>query len=56
MKCSEDATLPKRFVGKDKICDFLAGLNIEFDVVRVQIMGKEDVPSLNETISIVHAK
>lgn len=42
MKCSEDATLLKRFVEKDIIYDFLAGLNIEFDAVRVQILGKED--------------
>ena len=29
---------------------------MEFDVVRVQILGKEDLPSLNEVISIVRAK
>lgn len=34
----------------------LACLNIDFDAVRVQILGKEDLPSLNETVSIIHAK
>ncbi|XP_020249452.1 uncharacterized protein LOC109826836 isoform X2 [Asparagus officinalis] len=56
MKCGEDAVLLKRLVEKDRIYDFLAGLNIEFDAVRVQILGKEDLPSLNETIAIVRAE
>ena len=56
MKCSEDAALLKRFVEKDRIYDFLAGLNMEFEAVRVPILGKEDLPSLNETIAIVHAE
>ena len=54
--CSEDAVLLKRFVEKGRIYEFLAGLNIEFDAVRVQILGKEDLPSLNETIAIVCAE
>ena len=53
MTCSEDATLLKRFVEKDRIYELLVGLNIEFDVVRVQILGKEDLPSLNETLAII---
>ncbi|XP_052190500.1 uncharacterized protein LOC127800107 isoform X2 [Diospyros lotus] len=56
MKCSEDAALHKRFVEKERIYDFLAGLNIEFDTVRVQILGKEDLPSLNEVISLIRAE
>ena len=56
MTCSEDAALLKRFVEKGKIYEFLASLNIEFDTIRVQILGKEDLPSLNESIAIVHAK
>jgi len=55
MKCSEHATLLKRFVEKDGIYELLVGLNIEFDGVRGQILGKEDLPSLNETITIVYA-
>ena len=56
MKCSEDVATLKRFVEKDKIYDFLAGLNMKFDAVRVQVLGKEDLPSLNEKISIIRAK
>lgn len=56
MKCSEDVAALQRFVEKDRIYDFLAGLNIEFDAVRIQILGKEDLPSLNETIAIVLAE
>ena len=56
MKCSENATPHKRFVEKERIYDFLAGLNSEFDAVRVQIPGKEDLPSLNEVISLIRAE
>ncbi|KAE8691998.1 Membrane-associated 30 kDa protein [Hibiscus syriacus] len=56
MRCKEDATILKRFVEKDQIYDFLAGLNIEFDAVRVQILGKEDLSSLNEVIAIIRAQ
>ncbi|KAJ8752056.1 hypothetical protein K2173_001083 [Erythroxylum novogranatense] len=34
MTCSEDASILKRFVERDRIYDFLAGLNLEFDAVR----------------------
>lgn len=56
MKCSEDVALLKRFVERDRSYDFLVGLNIEFDAVRVQILGKEDAPSLNETIAFICAE
>ncbi|KAK8264236.1 hypothetical protein V6Z12_D12G095900 [Gossypium hirsutum] len=56
MKCSADAALLKRFVEKNQIYGFFAGLNVEFDAVRVQILGKEELPSLNETIAIFHAE
>ena len=29
---------------------------MEFDQVRVQILGKEDLPSLNETISMIRVE
>ena len=41
---------------KDEIYTFLAGLNIEFDPVQVLVLGKEEVPSLNETIVIICGK
>ena len=49
MKDSEDAAILKRFVEKERIFEFLACLNLEFDKVQVQVLGKEDLPSLNET-------
>ncbi|KAL5764323.1 hypothetical protein ACOSP7_016679 [Xanthoceras sorbifolium] len=56
MKCSEDAVRLKRFVEKDRTYDFLAGLNMEFDEVQVQVLSKEELSSLNETISIILAE
>lgn len=46
MKCPEDATILKNFIEKDRVYDFLTGLNLEFDQVRVQILGREEMPSL----------
>jgi hypothetical protein len=31
-------------------------LNIDFDAIRLQILGKEELPPLNETISIIQAE
>nr|XP_027120951.1 uncharacterized protein LOC113738009 [Coffea arabica] len=36
--------------------DQYIGLNVEFDQVRVQILGKERLSSLNETISLIRAE
>lgn len=38
---------------KNRTCDFLIGLNVEFDAVRVQTLRKEDMSSLSETIAII---
>lgn len=54
-RCPEDAVILKNYIEKDRVYDFLVGLNVEYDQVRVQILGKE-LPSLNETISIVRAE
>ncbi|PON32610.1 hypothetical protein PanWU01x14_359790 [Parasponia andersonii] len=56
MKCPEDASLLKRYVENDRIYSFLAGLNANYDTVRVQVLGKEDLPSLNKTISIIRGE
>ncbi|GAV60593.1 UBN2_3 domain-containing protein [Cephalotus follicularis] len=56
MKCPEDAATLKIFIEKDTVCDFLAGLNPEFDHIRIQIVGKEEIPSLEETISLIQAE
>lgn len=44
MKDPEDATTLRNFIDQDRVYDFLAGLNSEFDQVRVQILGKDEVP------------
>lgn len=55
MKHLEDTVILKNFIKKDWIYDFLAGLNSEFDQVRIQFLGKEDTP-LKETISLIRAE
>ena len=30
-KCAEDAMVLKNYIEKDRVCDFLVGLNAEFD-------------------------
>lgn len=56
MNCSEDAVTLKNCIETDRMYDFLASLNVECDQVRVQTLGKEDLPSLNEVISITMAE
>lgn len=56
MKYLEDAVILKDFIEKDHDYDCLAGLNPKHDQARVQILGKEDIPSLEETISLIWAK
>lgn len=55
MKCSEDVGILKRIVEKDKIYTFLTELDVEFDDVRVQVLGK-DLSSLNDTIGIIRGE
>ena len=56
LKCSEWVVIIKYFIEKDRVYDFLAGLNSEFDQIRVQILDKEDVPSFNEEISLIRVE
>lgn len=56
MKNNDDAATLKAFIEKDRTYNFLASLNVEYDQVRVQILGKDDFPSLNKVISIILAK
>jgi len=49
-RCPEDAAILKNFIEKDRVYDFLARLNAEFDQVRVQMS------SLNEIISLIRAE
>jgi hypothetical protein len=56
MQCNDDAVILKNYVERERIFEFLAGLNIEFDQMRVQILGKESLPSLNEVFSVIRAE
>lgn len=41
---------------RERIFEFLAGFNVEFDQVCVQILGKETLPSFNEVFSLLPAE
>ncbi|XP_024024905.1 uncharacterized protein LOC112092593 [Morus notabilis] len=56
MKCPDGAVVLKNFIEKDRVYDFLAGLNLEFDQVRIQILGREKIPSLEEAISLIQGE
>lgn len=56
MKYSEDAAILKQYVERERIFEFLVGLNVEFDQVCVQILGKETLPSLNEVFPLIRAE
>lgn len=56
MMCSEDVVMLQKFVERKKIFEFLAGFNVEFDPVYVQILGKEEVSSLSEVFLLIQAK
>lgn len=48
-RCYENSDM----VEEGRIYGFFAGLNSEFDQVRVQILGKEPLPSLQEAFAYV---
>ena len=56
IKCSEDAAMLRKFVEREQIFEFLVGLNVEFDQVQVQVLGKEDLSSINEVFSIIRVE
>ncbi|KAL5813378.1 hypothetical protein ACOSQ3_024138 [Xanthoceras sorbifolium] len=51
-----DTTVVRKMLEQDRVYDFLAGLNMEYDQVRIQILGREEVPPLNVVISMVRAE
>ena len=55
-KCPKDAAMLKAFIEQDRIYDFLVGLNPEFDQVRIQILGKQEIPCFNEVVAIVRGE
>ncbi|KAL0406119.1 UNVERIFIED_CONTAM: hypothetical protein Slati_3925800 [Sesamum latifolium] len=56
MKCTDNVVMLKDFVEKDRIFEFIAGLNAEFDQIHIQILGRETLPSLSETFAIIRAE
>ncbi|RVX08315.1 Retrovirus-related Pol polyprotein from transposon RE1 [Vitis vinifera] len=51
-----DAAILKDFIEQDRVYDFLVGLNPEFDQVRIQILGKQEVPCFNEVAALIRGK
>lgn len=56
MKCAEDTKTLRNHMERDRIFEFLVGLNANFDQIRVQILGKKWLPSLNEVFSTVRGE
>ncbi|PIM99843.1 RNA-directed DNA polymerase [Handroanthus impetiginosus] len=56
MECNKDAATLTSFVERDRIFEFLSGLNSEYDPIRVQILGKEKLPSLSEVFYTVRGE
>jgi len=52
-KSTEDQKHYKKIVENGRIYKFLAGLNVEFDEVRGRIIGKANLPNINEVFSEV---
>ena len=51
-KCPEDAIVLKDFIKQDRVYDFLVRLNPEFDKVRIQILGKQEVLCFSEVVAL----
>ncbi|XP_073282737.1 uncharacterized protein, partial [Primulina huaijiensis] len=51
--CPADATKFHTLVEKERVYDFLAGLNDVFDQIRVQVLGKDPFPSLRHAYNYV---
>ncbi|KAJ7961715.1 Retrovirus-related Pol polyprotein from transposon TNT 1-94 [Quillaja saponaria] len=48
-----DAASYKKVVDKERVYDFLAGLNLEYDQIRVQVLGRDPFPNLRQTYAYV---
>ena len=55
-KYPEDAPVLKDFIEQDRVYDFLVGFNPEFDQVRIQILGKQEVPCFNEVVALIRGE
>ncbi|KAJ7954402.1 Retrovirus-related Pol polyprotein from transposon TNT 1-94 [Quillaja saponaria] len=48
-----DAASYKKVVDKERVYDFLAGLNLEYDQIRVQVLGRDPFPNLRQSYAYV---
>ena len=51
--CTVDAANWLKRLEKERVYDFLAGLDVEYDQIRVQVLGRVPFPSLGEAYAIV---
>ncbi|KAJ1386917.1 Retrotransposon gag domain [Sesbania bispinosa] len=56
MKCTANSATHTEFIDRARIFKFLSGLNSEFDPIRIQILGKEKLPSLSEVFYTVRGE
>ncbi|RDX62047.1 hypothetical protein CR513_59657, partial [Mucuna pruriens] len=54
--CKANFIAYTRLVERGRIFKFLQGLNFEYDPIRVQILGKEKLPSLSEVFFIMRSE
>nr|CAD1822861.1 unnamed protein product [Ananas comosus var. bracteatus] len=55
-ECPSDATKFQKLMEKERVYDFLAGLQAEYDPIRVQVLGRDPFPSLCQTYAFVQQK
>lgn len=48
-----DAPKIQKMVVKERMFDFLAGLSVEFDQIRIQVLGRDSFPTLKWTNSYI---
>lgn len=53
-KCTIDATSHKKFVKKTQVFELLAGLNPNFEQIRIKLLSRETYPNLFEEYSHLH--
>ena len=51
--CSPNAMKFQEMITKERVYDFLAGLNMEYDQIRVQVLGCHPFPSVREAYACV---
>ena len=56
MVCSEDVATLNQIFERDRIVEFLAGLNPKFDQVQIQVLGRDKLSTLNEVFAIVRSE